>query len=634
MAIFGKITLFLAWIFSLYSFLALLFGNIKRDSRFIVSGVNAYLFTSAYILLASLLLLYSLITLDFSIEYVAMQTTRSMPVFYRIAGFWAGMDGSMLFWNLVFGMYTVVFILKSIKDSRWFYSWSFLFLSMTYLFFITVLVFYSNPFKELPQPPMDGRGLNPLLMNWWMHIHPLSLYAGYTGLSVPFSIVLGAIIAGAGYRKWVRDLRLWTIIPWLFLTLGIYFGGRWAYLELGWGGYWAWDPVENASLIPWFTAVALIHSIIMLEKRGIFKTWIAVLSTLTFILVLLGTYITRSGSLVSVHSFAQSNLGPIFLGFILFVILLSTAILIWYRKALYSPTMITTLFSREGFFLLNNWIMILLAFVVAFGTLFPRLSAFFTPTEIMVGPAFYNAVTSPLFVLMVLLMALAPYMPYRTFTRKYLKPILIPAIFSTLLTIPTYLWTGHIMSAIALWGVYQILFSMFYELISRKRILHAIVQDRRRYGGLMVHLGIAITVMGITLNTLFKEKRELIMEKGQTVSFAGYKLKYVDVESGMHPDYKFDRFTFLIKEPSGREIHSHPELRLYHKWNMKTPEIDIITSLKGDFYVAPGELEEDTGRLFLVMFFEPFIQIVWLGPLFVLLGSLFALTSGRKKQWT
>ena len=633
MAIFGKITLLLAWSFSLYSFLSLLYGNIRKDFRFIASGVNAYLFASAYILLASILLLYSLITLDFSIEYVAMQTTRSMPLFYRVAAFWAGMDGSMLFWNLIFGLYTVIFIVKVLRENKIFYSWSFMFLSLTYLFFITILTFYSNPFKELPQPPDDGRGLNPLLMNWWMHIHPLSLYAGYTGLSVPFSIVMGAIIAKVSYKKWVRDLRIWTIIPWIFLTLGIYFGGRWAYLELGWGGYWAWDPVENASLIPWFTAVALIHSIIMLEKRGIFKTWIAFLSTLTFILVLLGTYITRSGSLVSVHSFAQSNLGPIFLGFILLITVVSGLVLLLNRQALYSPTMITSLFSREGFFLLNNWIMLLLSFVVAFGTLFPRLSAFFTPTEIMVGPAFYNSVATPLFVLMVILMAFAPYMPYRTFTRRYLRPLLVPAIFSTLLAIPTYLWIKHLMATIAMWGVYQVFFSILYELISKKNFLRAVLSDRRRYGGLITHLGIAITVMGITLNTLFKEKRELILQKGQSVSFAGYKLTYEGVESGMHPDYKLDRFTFRIIDPSGREVISHPELRLYHKWNMKTPEIDIITSIRGDFYVAPGELEEDTQRLFLVMFFEPFIQVVWLGPILALMGALFAL-SERRKGWT
>ncbi len=632
MAIFGKITIFTAWAFIIGSFLLLLTGNLRKDFRFIRAGVNAYFFAFIYTSIASILLLYALITLDFSIEYVALQTTKSMPVFYRIAGFWAGMDGSMLFWNLVFGAYTVVFIYRAMKYKKYFYSWSFFFLSLTYLFFLTVLAFYSNPFKELPNPPDDGRGLNPLLMNWWMHIHPLSLYAGYTGLSVPFSIVLGVIMYGVHHKKWVRDLRTWTLIPWIFLTLGIYFGGRWAYLELGWGGYWAWDPVENASLIPWFTATALFHSIVMLEKRGIFRMWISFLSVLTFVLVLLGTYITRSGSLVSVHSFAQSELGPIFLGFIAFIVLLSSAILFRYRENLKSVGIITSLLSREGFFLLNNWIMLLLAFVVAFGTLFPRLSAFFTPTEIMVGPAFYNAVTGPLFALMVILMALAPYMPYRAFTRRNLKPILIPAIFSTLISIPTYLLTRHPMATMTLWGVYQIIFSLIYEVLSSRHPMKAFLGDRRRYGGLIVHLGVAITTLGIVVNTLYKEKKEIIMNPGQSVQFAGYTLTYKDVKSGFHPDYLWDKFTFLIKTPSGREITSHPELRLYHKWNMKTPEIDIITSLRGDFYVAPGELEKDTGRLFLVMFFEPMIQIVWLGPVLMLLGAIYAMSGAKNRR--
>ncbi len=627
MHIYGNISLLLSWLFMLLSLVLLLLGNLRKDGRFLKAGVNALFYSFFLVVLSSMLLVYALATLDYSIEYVVLQATKSMPIVYRIAGFWAGMEGSMLFWNLIYGIYVVLFILYALKKGKLFYRWSFFFISFTYFFFLTVLVFFSNPFEPSKQVVEDGRGLNPLLLNWWMHIHPISLYLGYTGLSVPFAIVLGTLLTRTHYSRWISDLRIWTFVPWIFLTLGIYFGGRWAYLELGWGGYWAWDPVENASFIPWLTSTALIHSIIVQQARGMFKMWNAVLSVMTFILVLLGTYITRSGSLVSVHSFAQSELGNVFFLFIILTLVLSFWIIYANRRFLHSYIRVYNIFSRDGFFLLNNWILVLLAFTVAFGTLFPRISAFFVPNEIMVGPTFYETVSKPLFTAMLFLMAFAPYIPYGGVSARAISRLIPPMVLSTLLALLSFFFVRSLLSLIALWSIYMIVLALLWEVlrVGKKGLL----ANLRRYGGLVVHVGVAITAFGIMMNTLFKQRTEVILSKGEVVETSGYKLKYVDVKTGFEGDYMYSRFNFLVQTPLGKEVQSYPELRFYHKWNMKVPEIDILTSLKGDFYIAPGELEEDTGRAFIVIFFEPFIQIVWIGPVLMVLGALISLIGSR-----
>ncbi|MEO0153511.1 MAG: cytochrome c-type biogenesis CcmF C-terminal domain-containing protein [candidate division WOR-3 bacterium] len=606
----GNLTLLLSFIFIIYAFIALGIGNFLKRENFIISGKRALILSFIFILIASIYLLIALIIKDYSIYYVAIQVSNSTPIIYRIAGFWAGMDGSMLFWNLIYGIYLMFFINSNLKNYKSVYNFSLFSLSLVYVFFISVLFLFSNPFRETPQIVEDGRGLNPLLYTWWMHVHPLSLYLGYTGIAIPFGIIIGMLLSKHFDSEIFRELKKWTILPWIFLTLGIYFGGRWAYLELGWGGYWAWDPVENASFIPWLTLTALIHSLILSEKFDMFKMWNVFLSVITFVFVILGTYITRSGALISVHSFAQSEIGPIFFGFMIFILIFGFVLLFLNYKNLKSSKMIENLISREGFFLLNNWILLIIAFIVAFGTLFAFISNMIIGHQVVVGPVFFEKSTYIPFIIMLFLMAFAPYIPYYKLPKNYYRKFFIPTILSAITIIIVYLIFREfdVITMLALFSIALIIYNfIFFERTIRP--------------GLIVHLGVAILSIGIIKNALFKQRKEIILNKGESVQFLNYVITYKDVKSGFKGDYFYNDIKLEIKY-NGKIIESNPELRFYHKWNMKTPEVDIITTLKGDIYIAVGEVDEENKRLHLVLFYEPFIQIIWLGPIIMLFGGI------------
>ncbi len=610
----GTLTLILSFILILYSFVAFLIGNFFKKEQFIISGKRALILSFVFIVVSSIYLIFALIIGDYSIFYVALQVTNSTPIIYRIAGFWAGMDGSMLFWNLIFGIYIMFLLNSSIKQYKEVYHFSLFSISLVYLFFISVVLFFSNPFKENPQFVEDGRGLNPLLFTWWMHVHPLSIYLGYIGIAIPFAIVLGMLFSRKFDNILFKELKKWAIISWIFLTLGIYFGGRWAYLELGWGGYWAWDPVENASFIPWLTLTALIHSLLLSEKFGMFKIWNVFLSIITFIFVLLGTYITRSGALISIHSFAQSELGSIFFGFMIFVTILGLALFFLNYKNLKSQRTIENLISREGFLLLNNWILTIIAFTVLFGTLFPFISNAVIGHQVTVGATFFETTTYIPFTIMLFLMSFAPYIPYGKVSKAYFKKFIFPIVLSiiTLAIIYFVFKNLDIVSSFALLSIFLIIYNfLFFELRSIRE-------------GIIVHIGVAIVSIGIITNTLFKERREVILRQNETIQFLNYKITYQDVKSGFTPDYLYDRVKLKI-QTDNKVIESNPELRFYHKWNMKTPEVDIITTLKGDIYIAVGDVDNEDKRLYMVLFYEPLIQIVWIGPIFMLFGSLILL---------
>ena len=607
----GTLTLALAFIFIIYSFISSIIGNFFKKEKFLISSKRALILSFIFILLASIYLIFALIIGDYSIYYVALQVTNSTPIIYRIAGFWAGMDGSMLFWNLIYGIYVMLFLNSNFKKYKEIYNFSIFSMIVVYLFFISVSFLFSNPFRESPQIVSDGRGLNPLLFTWWMHVHPLSLYLGYTGIAIPFSIIIGALISKNFSKEIFKELKKWIILPWIFLTLGIYFGGRWAYLELGWGGYWAWDPVENASFIPWLTLTALIHSIILSEKFGMFKVWNVFLTILTFIFVLMGTYITRSGALISVHSFAQSELGGIFFGFIIVILIFSLILFFKNYNFLKSDKSIDNLLSREGFYLLNNWILVIIAFIVAFGTLFPFISNIILKEQIVVGSTFFEKSTYIPFIIMLFLMSFAPYIPYEKIPKNYLKRFFIPIALSfiTTLILLMVFRTFDFIVFVSFLSIFLIIFNfIFFELKTLRP-------------GMIVHLGIAILSIGIIANNLFKERKEIILKKNESFQFLNYKITFEDVKNGFENDYSYNKVKLKI-EHNNKVIESEPELRFYHKWNMKTPEVDIITTIKGDIYIAIGEVDEENDRLYLVLFFEPFIQIVWLGPIIMIIGGL------------
>jgi len=527
------------------------------------------------------------------------------------------------------------------------HSWAYASLALALSFFVFIAAVFSNPFQPAEMLVTEGRGMNPLLMNVWMHTHPVALYLGYTGLAIPFSYALAALLAERVDNTWVRFIRKWTLIPWVFLTIGIILGGRWAYLELGWGGYWAWDPVENASFMPWLTATAFLHSIIVQEKRGMLKIWNINLAVITFLFALIGTYITRSGALTSVHAFAESELGPWFAGAIWSIAVVSAGLLWMKRDRIQSEHRLETLFSREGFFLINNWVFLALALTVAWGTLFPIVSEAFTGIKVTVGQPFFNSVTPPLFLLLIFLMTVAPVISWRrASTRALVRSLAWPTLLALVTGGALGLWMhaplvpllGY---TLAFWTVYTTLYEILRVGRARARrkgipafrgILELLQTDHRRYGGYIVHLGVALIAIGIVGSSAFRERLEKEYPVGATFTFAGFQVAFQDIQQGMEPDYRYSRATLEVTDPRGKVRILHPEYRFYFKWNMSTAEVELWPHWTGDFYVVLNGYDEDQQMGLFVLFWNPLVGFLWVGGLLVVFGGFYALWPSRRRK--
>lgn len=641
MTFWGTALLWFAFSLILWGIGSQVIGIWTGRTTFRESGIRAYWAAFGVLTLASISLVWALLHADYSLRYVVLQISQGMEWPFRISAFWAGMDGSMLFWSWVTSLYTPLLLWITRKERHdEIHSWAYATIGVALAFFVFITVFLSNPFAPYTGHPVsDGRGMNPLLLNVWMHVHPVSLYLGYTGFTIPFGYAIASLLTADVHARWVRFIRMWILVPWIFLTLGILFGGRWAYLELGWGGYWAWDPVENASLIPWLTATALLHSIIVQEKRGMLKVWNIFLASLTFVFALTGTYITRSGALTSVHAFAQSELGPWFAGAVWATLIFTTGLILIRKQALKSEHRLETLFSREGFFLLNNWVFLALSLTVAWGTLFPMISEAFTGRKITVGAPFFNTVTPPLFYFMLFLMTAAPVISWRRGQIKpFLKAVGAPALGALLVGIAFGIAGFRGPGAFS--GIFLaswVVFTTFYEVVRvarvRMRRKHegwrafwaVMSHDRRRYGGYLVHVGVAFLTLGIVGSYVFQERLETVQKIGETLTFADHTVTLRHVTFNQAPDYTTWITTYDVQNPRSQKT-LRSEYRFYPKWNMNTSEASIWPQLFGDFYIVTNGYDPDRQEVTTVMFFNPLVGFVWLGGLIIILGGIFALT--------
>jgi cytochrome c-type biogenesis protein CcmF len=400
----GHLILLTALVLAAFGIIAGYFGGQRRNTRLIQSSFNAVYAVAGLVLIATSILWYGLLTDAFQLSYVWNHSERALPAFYKFSALWGGQAGSLLFWCLLLSGYSAIVAFANRQRHQVIMPYVNSVLLTTSLFFLTLLVFATDPFARVGFLPPDGQGLNPLLQNYWMIIHPVMLYLGYVGMAVPFAFAVGALISKRLDNEWVRTVRRWTLIPWMFLSAGIIMGSQWAYMELGWGGYWAWDPVENASFLPWLTGTAFLHSIIIQEQRGILKVWNVVLIWLTYFLVILGTFTTRSGVLESVHSFARSDVGPYFLGFLIIILFGFLWLLFDRLPLLRGEHTIDSYSSREAAFLANNWLFAGIAFATLWGTFFPMFSEILTGERISVAAPFFNKVNGPLFLMLLLLM--------------------------------------------------------------------------------------------------------------------------------------------------------------------------------------------------------------------------------------
>ncbi len=482
--------------------------------------------------MATVSLWKGLVTHDFNIEYVAAYTSRNLPPYYIVSAFWAGQKGSLLFWAMVLSLFASLAQLLTSRRYAHLMPYVAGVTSAVVAFFVSVMLFGSNPFERLAFTPADGRGLNPQLQNVGMVIHPPMLYLGYISITIPFAFAIAALLTRRLDTGWIQAIRKWTLVSWLFLSIGITLGMWWAYVELGWGGYWAWDPVENASLLPWLTMTAFLHSVMIQEKRGMLKRWNLGLIIGTFLLSIFGTFITRSGVIASVHSFTQSNVGYFFLGFLVVAAVLSFTLLYTRWPQLEAEVQLESMLSREAAFLFNNLLLVGIAFSVLWGTLFPILSEAVRGTKITVGPPFFNRVNVPLGLLLLALTGIGPLIAWRKASAANLRrqfvarwpraPITLSGSRSPpACATPIRSWHWRLAGFVAGTIVQE-----FYRGVRARRRMHGesvpvaflrlIERNRRRYGGYIVHVGILIYFAAFA-GMAFKVQQEVTLKPGESV---------------------------------------------------------------------------------------------------------------------
>jgi cytochrome c-type biogenesis protein CcmF len=640
----GYLMLVTALVLAAFGMVAGFLGGAKRLAGGAAASFNAVYAVAALVIGCTLILWYGLTGDHFEVAYVWNHSERALPLFYKFAALWGGQDGSLLFWALVLSLYSlaVVIFFRHRHTSLMPYVNSVLL--GTSLFFLVLMVFAENPFEQYGFAPPDGQGLNPLLQNYWMVIHPVMLYLGYVGMAVPFAFAVASLLSKRLGNEWVRTVRRWTLVPWMFLSAGIIMGSQWAYLELGWGGYWAWDPVENASLIPWLTATAFLHSIIIQERRGSLKVWNMVLIWATYFLVILGTFFTRSGVLQSVHSFAQSNVGPFFLVF-LSSILLGFVLLLFSRLPLLrSETEIESLSSREAWFVGNNWLFTSMAFATLWGTMFPLFSEVFTGEQISVAAPWFNKVNGPLFLVLLLMMGVGPLLGWRRTSLSALRtqffwPVLSTAAFAVVF----YIWLRPgafpLVGASLCWFVVATVVQEYWRGMQARRTatgenpLLALVnlarRNGQRYGGYLVHVAIVMIGVAIIGNEFYLSTTHVTLARGESASLAGYTFTFAGLESNRESNRTEIVANLLVtRDATGETIGLvSPQRNLYDKNpDMVTSEVGLRMLPSEDIYVVLNGWEGDAGDVAtFTLFINPLTMWGWVGGVVLILGTLLAL---------
>ena len=620
--IIGDNLIFISFLFILLSFLSYSFSFYKKNSLFSELGKRSLSIVLIILTFAIFLLEFQLITKDYSNLYVAKNVSNDLSTIFSMTSLWAGQAGSLMLWTWILAIYLFIENKKSLSKlipaSR-------IIGTFTLGFFIYLICFVENPFETADKIYDNGRGLNPILQNIYMSIHPLSLYLGYIGITIPFCFGIAAIISKDKSNDWISESKKWTYFSWTFLSIGLLLGSRWAYLELGWGGYWAWDPVENVALMPWLLLTAFIHSSYAQEQKKVLRRWNLLLIFLAFFLSIFGTFITRSGLISSVHSFAQSSIGNYFIVFII-LILLSSAFL-YYRNKIYieSEKEIKSLYSKENFFVFNNILFLVITFTVLVGTIFPIISEFFTGKRILVGPSFYDLVNFPNVLMLILLMTFAPFLPWE---KGNIKPVLrylkIPFLFSLVLSSFTFLKFESLNIFIVFLLSLTTLFSICKEFIIDLRInKNSIDKKFRRYCSFIVHFGVIIMIMGVSFSSNFEKKYDITMGEGEEVLFGDLRLRLDDIYEKETPAKSIIGANIVLKK-NNNLYNLTPEQNLYkyegnREINKETEVATYSTFLK-DYYLILVDKNIE-GKLNLKLYINPLVSFLWLGSLISIIGG-------------
>jgi cytochrome c-type biogenesis protein CcmF len=633
----GALALAVAGVLALYATVISLAGVYWRKRDFVASAEHAALAVWGLTVIAVAALLHALATHDFNIEYVAHYSSSTLPLQYTVAALWGGQAGSLLFWTLLLTSMAAVVLLQNRYRNRELMPYVTAVLMLVALFFLVMLNFVTPPFERLAFTPAEGQDLNPLLQNYWMTIHPPALYTGFVGCAIPFAFAMAALATGKLDDVWIRTTRRWTLLAWFFLSLGNLFGAQWAYLVLGWGGYWAWDPVENAAFMPWLTCTAFLHSVMIQEKKNMLKVWNMVLVILTFLLTIFGTFLTRSGVISSVHSFTQSGLGPYFVGFLGVMIVLSVGMLLWRLPLLRSENELDSMLSRESAFLLNNLVLVGIAFAVFWGTVFPVISEAVRGIKITVGPPFFNKVNTPLGLILLFLTGVGPLIAWRRASAKHLRRnFLMPALLGlaggAVLFVAGYRHYYAVLSFSLCIFVLATVATEFYRGIRARQAMmgeapltalaHLIGKNRRRYGGYIIHVGIVMMFLAITGTSAFKEEKQITVKPGESFPMGGYTLRYDGVTPSETPHIAFLRANIAVLDGSGRQIDTlRPEKRFYKKPQQPTTEVAIRSTLGADLYLVLGSFDEPTRMATIQAYVNPLVSFLWWGGIVLAIGT-------------
>ncbi|HTM31007.1 MAG TPA: heme lyase CcmF/NrfE family subunit [Vicinamibacterales bacterium] len=647
MASLGSFLLLLTFVVAAYAAAASVAGARRRNNRLIESGIGAFYTVAALMTVASGVIIYSFVAGDYSIRYVQRYSDSVQPLFYRITSYWGGLDGSVMFWVFLLSLFGSVAVKVNRERLRELIPYVVAIVSVVEMFFIFLMVIHNNPFDTyLTQSPTDGRGLNPLLQNFYMAIHPPTMYLGFVGLTIPFAFGLSALITGHLDDSWLRAVRRWTMFSWFFLSLGLTLGMIWAYEELGWGGFWGWDPVENAGALPWFTATAFLHSVMVQERRGMLRVWNVTLVIVTFLLTIFGTFMTRSGVVQSVHAFGDDPaLARLFMAFMGVVAVFSFSWLIYRLPLLKARHELDSWVSREAAFLANNWILLFSAFFVLFATMFPTITETINGERLTVGPPFFNRWMTPIGLSLLFLTGIGPLLAWRKSTVKnlaeqFLFPLVLALVTSgALVALGVRVWSSGICFALCAL-TFGTIAQEFWRGANVRRgmtgtdvvtaMIGLVGRNKRRYGGYIVHLGIVLMFLGFA-GAGFKSDQQLLLKPGEEATVGSYVLKLDALRVTDDGQKQMVTAHVSVKGTDGKDLGKMYPAKWYYRKHEEEPttEVGIRRSFAEDLYIVMPAFELQDQTASVEVHINPLVNWVWFGFGILAVGTGIALLPER-----
>jgi cytochrome c-type biogenesis protein CcmF len=643
----GTFLLLSAFVVCSYAAVVSVVGARRRSRGLIESGTGAFYLVCALMTAASAVMINAFVTDDFSIKYVSHYSDSVQPMFYKFTSYWGGLDGSIMFWVFLLSMFGSVAVYTNRERHRELIPYVVATISVVQGFFLYLMVVHNNPFTTyLTPPPADGTGLNPVLQNYWMVIHPPSLYTGFVGMTIPYAFGMAALITGHLDDAWLRAVRRWTMFAWLFLSFGLTLGMIWAYEELGWGGFWGWDPVENAGLLPWFTATAFLHSVMVQERRSMLRVWNVTLVIVTFFLTIFGTFMTRSGVVQSVHAFGEDpELAKLFTIFMIAILTISFGFVIYRLPLLRSRNELDSYLSREAAFMVNNWILLFCAFFVLFATMFPTLSEAITGDRLTVASPFFNQWMTPIGLTLLMLTGIGPLLGWRKSALSSLRnQFMWPALAGTVtlggvIALGFRQWSAIACFALCGFVLGTVLQEFWRGAIVRRRstgtdIFTALVglvgRNKRRYGGYIVHVGIVLFFIGVAGQS-YKQTKEILLKPGESTTIDRYTVSYESLRVSDDGQKQMVTGTVSTSDRGKAGPKLYPAKWFFHKHEQEPPTTEVAMWRRPgeDLYVVLAAFEAGSQAASLQITINPLVNWVWFGFGVLAFGTIIALLPER-----